>query len=275
MFRKTLVLLAAAAACATVSAESTPAAEAAKVLDNIPEASLSVICAPQAVSRNTPFYVNLHYSSPFSRPMAIHVDLLNAETNEWQAGDKVKVTGMKGNVTSRVFVPQEAKAPFKWHAYIAPQDENWPNMLATTTFTADIGAKVVDPCAPLKNTARVSSKPVDFNYVLVKDYPSGFAAGAKAPIKVQYNLMPDQPTTYVSAVLLRSSDDEVVASAAAQAEEGEHTMTMMLDVPAGAAAGEPVYLMAILKPAGKAFSERVAEDRVWSTAVYTTRRLRA
>jgi hypothetical protein len=275
MFRKTtLVLLAAAAACASVSADSAPAAEAPKAVE-IPKATLAVMCAPQAVSLNTPFFVNLQYSSPISRPMAIHVDLLNAETNEWQAGDMVKVTGMKGNITSRVFVPQEAKAPFKWHAYIAPQGENWPNMLATAAFTADLGAKVMDPCAPLKNTARVSSKPATFDYVLVKDYPSGFAAGAKAPVKVQYNLLPDQPSTYVSAVLLRASDNKVVASASAQAVEGEHALTMMLDVPSGAMADEPVYLMATLKPAGKAFSERVAEDRVWATAVYNKRMLRA
>lgn len=295
MFRKTLMLLAAAAACASVVSADSPAPAAAaapKAVDmpavnnpatattaetenRIPKTSLKVLCAPQAVSLNTPFFVNLQYSSPFSRPMAIHVDLLNAETNTWQAGDMVKVTGMKGNVTSRVFVPQDAKAPFKWQAYIAPQGENWPNMLATAAFTADLGAKVMDACAPLKNTARVSSKPATFDYVLVKDYPSGFAAGAKAPVKLQYNLTPDQPSTYVSAVLLRASDNKVVASAQAQAEEGEHDVTMMMEVPAGAMADEPVYLMATLKPAGKDFSERVAEDRVWSTAVYNKKMLRA
>ena len=279
MFRKTLVLL--AAATLSVSAMDMPAVNnpatntPAEEANRIPKTAMKVICSPAAVSLNTPIFVNLAHSSPFSRPMPIYVDLLNAETNEWQAGDMVKVTGERGNVTTRVFVPQEAKAPFKWHAYIAPQGENWPNMLATANFTADLGAKVMDPCAPLRNTARVSSKPTEFDYVLVKDYPSGFAAGAKTPVKVQYNLVPDQPSTYVSAVLARSSDNKVVASAQAQAEEGEHDVTMFLDVPADAAVDEPVFIMATLKPAGKAFSERVAEDRVWSTAVYNKRMLRA
>jgi hypothetical protein len=271
MFRKmTLFMAVAAASLAFAGADASVSTEPET---RTPKPMLKVLCMPKSVALNTPFYVNLEYAAPFSRPMAIHVDLLNADTNEWQAGDVVKVTGAAGKVTSRIVVPQDAKTPFKWFAYIAPQDENWPNMLATTTFTADLGAKVMAPCAPLRNTARSPSKPVDFDYVLVKDYPSAFHAGAKTPVEVQYNLMPDQPSMYVSATLLRSSDNTVVVSAQEKAKEGEHDLTMFMDVPADALMSEPVYLMAVLKPAGKAFSERVAEDRVWATSVWQQRRM--
>lgn len=114
-------------------------------------------------------------------------------------------------------------------------------------------------------------QPIDFNYALVKDYPTGFKAGAKTDVMVQYNLVAGSEPTYISAALLKSSDNSVVAVAQAKAEEGEHTARLPLDVPFGATT-EPVYIMAMLKPAGKALSERVAEDRVWSTAVYNARR---
>ena len=86
--------------------------------------------------------------------MAIHLDLLNADTNQWIARDMVKVTGSAGKVTLRVAVPQDAVGPFKYNAYIAPQDEQWPNMIAQTSFDAPLGAKVEDACAPLRNSAR-------------------------------------------------------------------------------------------------------------------------
>ena len=116
-----------------------------------------------------------------------------------------------------------------------------------------------------------TQQPIDFNYVLVKDYPSGFKAGGKTDVEVQYNLIAGSESTYVSAALLKNSDNSVVAVAQAKAEEGEHTIRLPMDVPFGATT-EPVYIMAMLKPAGKALSERVAEDRVWSTAVYNGRR---
>lgn len=110
--------------------------------------------------------------------------------------------------------------------------------------------------------------------MLVQDYPSGFKSGAPTEVKVQYNLQPGSEPTYVSAALLKNSDNSPVAVAQAKAEEGEHLVTLKLDVPADASL-EPVHIMAMLKPAGKAFSERQAEDRVWSTAVYNRRNLRA
>lgn len=71
--------------------------------------------------------------------------------------------------------------------------------------------------------------------------------------------------------MLKNSDNSPVAVAQAKAEEGEHTTTLKLDVPADATT-EPVHLMAMLKGAGKAFSSRVAEDRVWSLGTYNLRR---
>ncbi len=183
----------------------------------------------------------------------------------------VKVNGAKGRVTARIMVPQDAKEPFVWHAYIAPADAIWPNnVLASTNFTAPMGAKTTTPCAPLRNAVRDPTEPADFNYVVVSDTPNGFKTGAKAPVAVQYNLLPSE-STYVSATLHRTSDNTVVASQQLQAETGEHYVKMMLDVPADAGT-EPVYLMAMLKPAGKAFSERVAEDRVYSVGLYNGRR---
>ena len=139
--------------------------------------------------------------------------------------------------------------------------------MASTNFTAGLGnAKSSAPCAPLRNAVadRDAAVPLDFNYVVTTEYPTGFKAGAKAPVSVQYNLLPGEPT-YVTATLLRTSDNTVVATQETVAEVGEHTTKMMLDVPT--TAPEPVYLVSTLKPAGKAFSERVAEDRVYNTAV--------
>lgn len=267
-----LSLLAAAMAFASVSALDMPAVPTTTEQKEPPKTVLKVLCAPTGVSLNTPIFVNLEYVNAFKRPVAIHMDLLNAETNEWIAGDMVKVNGAHGKVTTRVFVPQDAKAPFKWNAYLTPQGENYPNMLATTTFTTDMdNSKVRDACAPLKNSAIDRPKPVDFNYVALTDYPSGFQSGKKTPVQVQYNLMPGQESTYVSATLLQASDNKVVATAQAQAKEGEESIKMELDVPADATT-EPTYLMATLKPAGKAFSERIAEDRAFSTAVYHANR---
>jgi hypothetical protein len=99
-------------------------------------------------------------------------------------------------------------------------------------------------------------------------------SGAATEVSVQYNLQPGSEPSYVSAALLKNSDNSIVATATAKAEEGEHTAKLTLDVPADATL-EPVHIMATLKPIGKSFSERVAEDRVWSTAVYNRRNLRA
>jgi hypothetical protein len=64
------------------------------------------------------------------------------------------VTGSAGKVTTRLFVPADASGPIKYNAYIAPQGELWPNMIAQTSFEAPLGEKVMDPCAPLRNSAR-------------------------------------------------------------------------------------------------------------------------
>lgn len=70
-----------------------------------------------------------------------------------------QVTGSAGKVTLRIDVPQNAQGfPFKWYAYMAPQNENYPNMLATTTFEAPLGARVENPCAPIRNSARDPSQ---------------------------------------------------------------------------------------------------------------------
>lgn len=103
------------------------------------------------------------------------------------------------------------------------------------------------------------------------EYPTGFKAGGQTEVSVQYNLQPGAEASRVSAALLKNSDNSVVAHAEAKAEEGEHTVKLVMDVPPGAST-EPVHIMSTLKPAGKAFSERLAEDRVWSTAVYHARR---
>lgn len=88
---------------------------------------------------------------------------------------------------------------------------------------------------------------------------------------MQYNLLPGAEPSYVSASLLRNSDNSVVARAQVKAEEGEHTAKLRFDVPMEAGT-EPVHIMATLKEEGKAFSARMAEDRVWSTAVYYARK---
>jgi hypothetical protein len=110
--------------------------------------------------------------------------------------------------------------------------------------------------------------------VIVKDYPSGVKTGAQTEVSVQYNLQPGSEPTYVSVAMLKNSDNSEVAVATAKAEEGEHLAKLKLDVPAEASL-EPVHLRATLKPVGKAFSERVAEDRVWSLGLYNRRNLRA
>lgn len=53
---------------------------------------LQVTCQPKAVALNTPFYVNIKYDALFKRTVDVHVDLLNAATNTWQAGSKVTVS---------------------------------------------------------------------------------------------------------------------------------------------------------------------------------------
>lgn len=183
----------------------------------------------------------------------------------------MQVTGSAGKVTARLFVPENAPSPLKYNAYIAPQGEQWPNMIAQVAFDAPLGDKVETPCAPLRNSARTPKAVPDFDYVLVRDYPSGIKAGTVADVAVQYNLQPGSEPTYVSATLLKNSDNSVVAMAQAKAEEGEHLIKFKLDVPFEATT-EPVHIMAVLKPAGKAFSERQAEDRVWSLGIYNNRR---
>ncbi len=104
----------------------------------------------------------------------------------------------------------------------------------------------------------------------VQGYPTGMKAGGPTEVTIQYNLRAGSEPTYVSAALLRNSDDSQVAAATIKAEEGEHTAKLTLEVPADAGT-EPVHILATLKPIGKSFSERTAEDRVWSTAVYYRR----
>lgn len=226
------------------------------------------------------------------------------------------MTGAAGKVTTRLFVPADAPQALKYNAYITPQGEQWPNMIAQTSFEAPLGDKVVDPCAPLRNSARTPKSNPDFNYVLVRwfeqllvlgawcwllnlgglkidrrlttrrrptpqhppkqiqDYPSGIKTGAETQVKVQYNVQPGSEPMYVSVAMLKNADNSVVATATEKAEEGEHLTTLKLAVPADAAI-EPVHFMSTLKPIGKAFSERVAEDRVWSLGLYNRRNLRA
>jgi hypothetical protein len=107
--------------------------------------------------------------------------------------------------------------------------------------------------------------------VQVTNYPTGFKAGAKTEVSVQYNLEPGSADTYVSVAMLKNSDNSLVAHAEAKAEEGEHTAKLQLDVPMEAGT-EPVHIVSMLKPAGRAFAERLAEDRVFSTAVYYARK---
>lgn len=199
--------------------------------------------------------------------MSIHVDVLNAETNAWVAGDVVKVNGAKGTVTTRIVVPDSAAGvPLKYNSYLAPSNEQWPNILAESAFDIEQGAKVIDACAPVKNTAHnIADKP-DFNYVVLAEYPGALVAGARTPISVQYNYQDDAPAA-ITTSLVRNSDNYVIAQVTKEVEKGEHTVKVPLDVPREVGP-DAVHLTANLVPVGKdAATDSVAEDRAWSTSI--------
>jgi hypothetical protein len=187
----------------------------------------------------------------------------------------VQVSGATGNVTARVLVPADAQEPFEYNVFLTPGGESWPNVLASTTFTAPLGDKVTDPCAPIKGKTAGPLTAPDFDYVVLSAFPKGFTAGQKAAVAVDYNLATEGPTI-VSAALMRSSDNSLVASAAAPAKSGLNSAKLSFDVPADVA-GQPVYLVANLTPDGKAWEDRLAEDRIYTTSVNApaARRLRA
>lgn len=185
----------------------------------------------------------------------------------------LQVNGAKGTVTTRVQIPGDAQGPFKWNAYLAPQNENWPNSLASTSFETEFGAKVVNACAPVKNSAHPTADVPDFNYVVLANYPGGFVAGAKTPVTVQYNYQGAEPAT-ITTSLKRNSDDSVIATVTKDAEQGEHTLRMPLDVPREIGP-DPVYLTTDIIPVGKDATESVAQDRAWSTSIQYQRLLRS
>ena len=53
---------------------------------------IQVVCQPETIALGSPVFVNLEYHNAMSRPMSVHVDLMNADTNAWIAGDAVKVS---------------------------------------------------------------------------------------------------------------------------------------------------------------------------------------
>lgn len=125
--------------------------------------------------------------------------------------------------------------------------------------------------SPPRTYTHTHTNPQNQTNQQVTDYPTGFRAGAPQEVTVQYNLLPGAEPSYVSASLLRNSDNSVVAHAQAKAEEGEHTAKLRFDVPMEAGT-EPVHILATIKEEGKSFHARMAEDRVWSTSVYYARK---
>lgn len=89
---------------------------------SIPKPMLKVLCAPDAVQPGEDYYVTFEWWSAMKRPLVIHLDLLNADTKEWLAGDEVEVTGASGKVATRIVVPHGIEhKTLKWNAYMSPQ----------------------------------------------------------------------------------------------------------------------------------------------------------
>jgi hypothetical protein len=50
-----------------------------------------VTCAPKTVKAGVPFFVTVNFNAFYSRPVGVHVDLLNSNTKSYIAGDVVEV----------------------------------------------------------------------------------------------------------------------------------------------------------------------------------------
>lgn len=157
--------------------------------------------------------------------------------------------------------------------FLTPAGETWPNVLASTTFEAAAGAKVASPCPPLRNTAIAPKAVPSINYVYLKDAPRDFKIGQRASVSVEYNNLDESEPSTVTLGLFRQSDNTPIAQASAPALKGKHTIKLPIDVPATAIT-EPVYLSATITPDGKAWNDRLAEDRIYNTVVAIDRNLR-
>jgi hypothetical protein len=242
----------------------------------VPTPTVTVTCAPKTVKAGTPFFITVNFNTFYSRPVGVHVDMLDSNTKTYLAGDIVTANGATGNVTAKVVVPAEAQEPFEYNVFLTPSGESWPNVLASTTFSAPLSDKVTEPCAPIKGKSAGPDIAPDFDYVVLNSFPQTFTAGQSFPVTLGYNLATATAPTTVSVAMMRSTDNSLVASAAAPAQAGLNQAKLNLAVPADVV-GQQVYLVANLTPEGKAWEDRLAEDRIYNTAVNAppARRLRA
>lgn len=156
--------------------------------------------------------------------------------------------------------------------FLTPAGETWPNVLASTSFEANMGAKVADACAPQKNAAFTPKEGPAINYVYLKRFPTDFKAGQTQVVVVDYKKLTEEKAQLVVG-LIRASDNTPIAQTKVTAEKGHHVVKLPFTLPADAVT-EPVYLEATIVPEGKTWTERIADDRIYNTFINAERHLR-
>lgn len=140
-------------------------------------------------------------------------------------------------------------------------------MLAETGFVAHLGGSVEGDCEPFKsygwNPPELADNDQKVDYVMLKVVPGELTPGGMAVVEAEYNLA-SAPAAVIAAALMRKGPNMPISSTAAEAQPGQHTVSLSVPVPSDAPR-EAVYIVVTLTPAGAAWEDRLAEDRSYGT----------
>ena len=234
---------------------------------------VNILCYPQQVAPNQPFNVNVEWKTDIKRPIDVHVDVLDATTKQFYAGETKKFEEVAGQSTFTLTLPQNAQEPFLWKVFVTPRDEPFPNMLAESGMNIGLGNNVQGNCPVIKTQSWDPAFVPVVNSLMLVNKPKILNAvpGRTYPIQVKYALM-SEPQATITASFMYKGTNTLISSEGVVAKYGQHTDTIELQLPLNVR-NEPIYIVTTMTPVGKTWNDRLAEDRSYNVALAYGNRL--
>lgn len=228
---------------------------------------VNILCFPEQVARNQPFNVNVEWKTDVKRPIDVHVDVLDATTKQFYAGETKKFEEIAGQATFTLTLPPDAKEPFLWKVFVTPRDEPFPNMLAESGMNIGLGNNVQGNCPIIKTQSWDPAFVPVVNSLMMTNKPKMLNAipGRTYPIQVKYALM-SEPQATITASFMYKGTNTLISSEGITAKYGQHKAVIDLELPVNVRS-EPIYIVTTMTPIGKTWNDRLAEDRSYNVGL--------
>jgi hypothetical protein len=225
-------------------------------------AQLKLTCTPSQVSLGTTFSVNLDYNLSIPRIADIHVDVLNANSKQWLAGNYQTVYSHSGSVSIPVHM-ERGDNPIMWKVYITPTSEPFPNMLAETGFVADLGPFTISSCESQANQFyNETLTPVNFVLIDKIYVPKVIEPSKEYKIPIIYNLLENTFPIEINISIMDRETNQALYHDYQLARFGTNEIIFLIKTPAQLSAS--IYLVSTLVPANQTWENRFAEDRTYN-----------